>query len=280
MEYILTYFNFLLKGIEGRQALYRRDQFPANTPISEIECTQVAESFPKHEYLITDIGNQMQLVTVGNAYRFKVVNDRISNESKRVWCHLKKSSKKTFIISTAAGLTGVGVVLVWLPTLWVAATIMLVALTILGFAIFSYYRFKQADSQLKLWQDPIPNYIEACSEMHSTAIQETARAKEIQELSEGRKKPLKRIIEENLGKIRDSSYLKPLETIPGPLSEERQKELEELKQGAITDKRKNCINAISLQVSILRDHGLGFEEVKEVIQPYLGELPELKDLVK
>ena len=158
-------YQFLLEGIDGHQAKYRRDHFPLDTPIVKIGNTN------NFKGTITKLlqNENAKTIHVDDVYKFTMLSDTIRNENRGIWTKFKNDSEKMHLFTKIGGLTGIvsALAIGVLSHLFAIAF----AIGIISIAMFSYsfhlsHRSKQAQEQLKLWDDPINNYIEECRKLH------------------------------------------------------------------------------------------------------------------
>lgn len=153
--------NFLFRGIEGQQKSYRRDQHPKEGShfVQFPNAKKIAELSEK----ITGKREEgdYKYIKIDDAYEFNILKDEIRDGCSHIWIQLKDNSKKIGVVTGLIGIVGLTLIPMT-PFISVAVTVGIISLGILGFSALSFYRFKQARDQLKLWDNPTDNFIQDC----------------------------------------------------------------------------------------------------------------------
>lgn len=162
----MSYFNFLLNGVNGLPKQYIRDQYPNPT----ISYSGHVDNF--HGTFIIKQDDKIKIIQIDTVFKVTTISDKVMQNSRKVWGELQISTKITFMVTLIGGLAGIATaaaISLLNPRLVIPAiAVGAFALTIFAFSFFAQKRNLEAENELKKWEDLVINdLIERCKNLNS-----------------------------------------------------------------------------------------------------------------
>jgi len=176
----MTYFNFLIRGVNGLQEQYKRTNYPVDPTIFYSGNVSHFQGIVK-TIQQNDTSKKIQIDVV---FEITLISDKVMQNCKNLWSGLQKSTRITFIATLIGGVVGLKAAFTLgtlVPGLLTTALIVgTVALTSCAFSFLALKRSNEASKELSKWTDPTADLVEQCRRLNYRLKAEDAMKAEIE----------------------------------------------------------------------------------------------------
>ena len=254
----MNHINFLVSGsgvFEGyKRSMYLNDS--AITKLKDIDTFTGTITHVNHE-------GDVKSVYIDGAYAFAVISDSTRAKCSSRWEKQESNCLTTFVLSGMVGTAGLIAALTGSIIFPIAVGAISAAL--LGIAILAKIRGSEANKELKLWEDPVNEYIEKCRRHHMTSKMQKKVDETENFVAESKKKNLN----EFKAKIYENFIKKLREIDPEKVR------TSEFHKGFLDMIISSLKGFIELNMSL---GSVTKSEANEILSAYFAEFPDLKSI--
>ena len=255
----MKFVDFLVSG-SGVFEGYKRSMYLNDSAITKLKDIDTFTGTITHVNQEGDVKS----VYIDSAYAFAVISDSTRAKCSSLWEKQESKCLTTFVILGMAGTAGLIAALTGSIIFPIAVGAISVAL--LGIAVLAKFRGSDAAKELKLWEDPVNEYIEKCRRHHMTSKMQKKVDETENFVTESKKKNLN----EFKAKI-DENFIQKLREIDP--EKVRTNEVHKSFFDLIITSIKGFIELNMSLGSVTKS------EANEILSAYFAEFPDLKSIV-